>query len=312
MACASPPYDAGTLLQSHPELGRLQARALARARPYLLPAAGRITWFTCRHDTSLPVLVSLARGATEAEEAALDVALAALDRTVESLRFVRVPPDEAVIQVEFVDGLVAREGGEDQANTITDCALGPGAITGDVAQLPAQIAAARVRIGRGGPSDPLGRQRRLSGAELAGVVVHELGHALGLAGHSERGGIMSRSLTALAVVGEQALGRDPLEAPALTALYALPTGTVLARASISPARTHLVDRLARLDTAEGPFVRVGDALARIYWRDARAREYGVQVVRLDELMREPGGLVLLPEARTRRALPRANDPLPGG
>ena len=55
---------------------------------------------------------------------------------------------------------------------------------------------------------------------------------------------------------------------------------MLGRAEVSPARTQFVDRLARLATeadAVGPFVRVGDDIARIFWTDARGREYGVQV-----------------------------------
>lgn len=311
-ACASAPFDAASLQARYPELGSDQAGALAHSMPYLLPAAGSITWFACRYDTSLPVLVSLVGEAGPSEEAALDAALAALERSVPELRFVRVPPHQAAIQVEFVEGLVAREQGEDQANTIADCLVAPEALAGEPGSpLPAHLDHAQVRVGRGGPEDALGRQRSLSAPELTGVLLHELGHALGLPGHREGRGLMTRNLEALARLGNRALARQTVEAPALTGLYRIPSGAVFARATTSPARTHLVDRLARLTAGaqtEGPFVRVGDEVARIYWRDAKAREYGVQVVRLERLLRHPDELAILPEVRTRRALPSANDP----
>jgi hypothetical protein len=312
VACSSAPYDAESLRLRYPELASEQARALARTMPYLLPAAGRITWFVCRHDTSLPLLVSLVGDSSADEEAALHAALAALERSVTDLRFVRVPPDEATIHVEFVEGLVARERGQDQGNTIADCRVAASALGAEPpTPLPASLERARIRIGRGGPQDALGRERSLGRAELTGVLIHELGHALGLPGHREGAGIMTRNLEALARLGGFALQKKPIDAPALTALYRMPQGAVLAQAAVPPARTHLVDRMARLvagSDAEGPFVRVGDTLARIYWRDSKAREYGVQIVLLEELLRHPEGLVILPEARTRRALPSSNDP----
>jgi hypothetical protein len=306
------PYDEESLRLRYPELGPEQARALARTMPYLYPAAGRITWFVCRHDTSLPLLVSLVGDSSADEEAALEAALATLARSVADLRFVRVPPEEAAVHVEFVEGLVAREQGQDQANTIADCRLAAPARAADLSTpLAASLERARIRIGRGGPQDALGRERRLSRAELTGVLIHELGHALGLPGHREGSGIMTRNLAALARLGGAALERERIDAPALTALYRMPQGAVLAQATVSRARTHLVDRMARLaegSDVEGPFVRVGDTVARIFWRDSKAREYGVQIVLLEELLRHPEGLVILPEARTRRALPSSQDP----
>ncbi|MEN8182418.1 MAG: hypothetical protein ABFS46_07765 [Myxococcota bacterium] len=308
LACAGRPLGASDLVTAHPGLDRAEARALVRTMPYLLPAAGQITWFSCRHETSLPVLVSAAGELQAHEEAALETALATLERSVEGLRFLRVPPDEATVGVEFVEGLVAREEGDDQANTITDCRV-TGTPLGMGDPLPARIERASMRIGRGGRLDALGREWALTPEELTGVVIHEVVHALGLQGHGS-GGLLSRDLSELARTGRAARAGQTLEDPALAGLYTLPSGTVLGRAAVSPARTQLVDRLARL-AAEGevggPFIRVGDASARIFWTDARGRDYGLQIRQLKELLREPAELVILPEARTRRALPRSND-----
>ena len=70
-------------------------------------------------------------------------------------------------------------------------------------------------------------------------------------------------------------------------------------------------RLAFEHGLDGPFVRVGTVgMGRIFWRDAAGREYGLQVVRYPEVVRDPRELLLLPEARTRRALPRSRDRRP--
>src|SRR5690606_24658305 len=80
-------------------------------------------------------------------------------------------------------------------------------------------------------------------------------------------------------------------------------------------RTDLVDRMARLAEQhglEGPFVRVGEQAGRIFWRDARGAEYGLMIVRLRELLRDPRQLAVFPEPRTRAALPPERDLRPDG
>jgi hypothetical protein len=311
-ACAGPPFDAGSLRASQPGLDAEQARALAASQPYLLPAAGRVVWLLCRFDTRLPIPLAVADGASPAEEEAVGAALRALERAGLGVRFGRVAPEEASVLVEFVEGLVSRPDGLDQANTLADCALEPEALADPgAARLGAALDRARVRIGRGGPRDALGRERPLDPDELAGIVLHELAHALGLQGHVRRG-LLARGLDGLAGEGRAARAGEATSDPALRGLYALPSGWVLASRPVSPARTQLVDRLARLVEGragfEGPFLRVGDAQARVFWRDAQGREYGCLVERLGEVARHPERIVVLPEARTRRALPRERDP----
>jgi hypothetical protein len=74
-----------------------------------------------------------------------------------------------------------------------------------------------------------------------------------------------------------------------------------------------LDRLGRLAAAhslDGPFLRAGEGAGRIFWRDARRREWGFLVVGLGELARDPSRLLLVPEANTRNALPRRPPPTP--
>jgi hypothetical protein len=71
-------------------------------------------------------------------------------------------------------------------------------------------------------------------------------------------------------------------------------------------------RLAEQNDLDGPYVRVGEGAGRIFWRDAQGAEYGLVVGKLRELLRDPRTLVVLPEPRTRRALPRERDLRPSG
>jgi hypothetical protein len=68
-----------------------------------------------------------------------------------------------------------------------------------------------------------------------------------------------------------------------------------------------MQRVAERESLAGPFARVGDAVARVFWRDARGVEYGLQVGDVEGVLRDAGSVVVLPESRTRRVLPRSRD-----
>jgi hypothetical protein len=309
LGCAGPAFDAGSLAAAFPTLDGREARVLAQTRPYLLPSRGRVRWFLCRFDAGQPLAVSLPADAGARETRALEAALSALERSPLGLRFVRVPPEQADVVVELQAGPTGSAERAQTANTVADCRLGPGALADPGGVLPATLAFASVRIGRLGAPEERGPE--LDVAKLTGAVLHELGHALGFQGHVGRGeSVMVRDFEVLRRFGAAALAGEPLEDPALEALYAVPSGAIVAEARVSSVRTQLVDRMERLAAGsglEGPFARVGDDVARISWRDARGRDYGFQVGRLDTLLRDASTLVVLPEARARRALPREGD-----
>jgi hypothetical protein len=309
LACAERPFADAELAARFPSLGAGERARLAELTPYLLPYAGELTWFTCRFAVELPVPLAVRDGASEDERAALEAALGALERSSLGVRFARVPPEEASIVVEFVEGGAPSAEGEETANTIADCGLELGSVALR-ADLDAELAGASIVVGRRGFEDALGRRRALSPEELTGSLLHELGHALGFQGHVRSGSVMGRGLEDLGRAGRAALEGRALDDAALGALYALPSGTVLARVPVPAARTQLVDRMARVAAQEdlaGPFARSGDAMARIFWRDARGVEYGLQVGDLAGVLGDAGSVVVLPESRTRRVLPRARD-----
>lgn len=311
LACAERPFADAELAGRFPGLGAAQRARLAELTPYLLPYAGELTWFTCRFAVELPVPVAVRDGASDDERAALEAALGALEGSSLGVRFARVPPQEASIVVEFVEGGAPSADGEETANTVADCRLDREVLASRGQVLGAEIAGASIVFGRRGFEDARGRERALSPEERTGALLHELGHALGFQGHVRRGeSVMGRGLEGLRRAGRAALEGRGLDDPALAALYALPSGTVLARAAVPAARTQLVDRMARVAAREGlagPFARSGDAMARIFWRDARGVEYGLQVGDLEGVLDDAGSVVVLPESRTRRVLPRSRD-----
>jgi hypothetical protein len=157
----------------------------------------------------------------------------------------------------------------------------------------------------------MAKPRALTPAEQTGLALHELGHALGFAGHVRRGdSVMASEVERIPRAGRALLAGEPFADPALRALYRIPSGALLSSTAVEPWRTDLVDRMGRLAEGgglAGPFVRVGESAGRIFWRDEHGAEYGLVVVRLRELLREPRRLEVLPEPRTRRALPRERD-----
>jgi hypothetical protein len=272
-------------------------------RPYVWASEGRVELLTCRWSGAEPIGVGLAADADAAEESALDTALGALAGAAPGLRFLRVREGAAPLVVRFVPDPVARaDGSLGTGRSVADCRL-------SAAGVRAALVAAQVEIARRTPPDWRAEPRPLAPEERIGALLHELAHALGVAGHAAAGDeLLSASPEAVRRVGARALAGERIASPALAALYARPSGDRLAEARVEPWRTRDLDRLARLAAThrlDGPYLRAGDAAGRIFWRDARGREWGFLVADLAGLARDPTRLLLLPEANTRDALPRA-------
>jgi hypothetical protein len=280
----------------------LAPRDALRERPYVWARAGQLELRSCRWSGAEPIGVALASGASVAEERVLDVALASLTGVGPGVRFLRVSESAASIRVRFVDAPVARaDGTPGTGRTIADCRL-------DAAGARAGLVAAEIELARSTPAGWRGQTRALSPEELTGALLHELAHALGVAGHAGRGdALLSAAPEAARRAGARALAGEKSVSPALAALYARPAGEVLVRASVEGWRTQELDRLAELAAAhalDGPYLRAGDVSGRIFWRDAAGREWGFLVPDLAGLARDPRRLLLLPEVATRNALPR--------
>jgi hypothetical protein len=192
------------------------------------------------------------------------------------------------VEIRVIEGMLAGT-----ANTIADCRVDPAGWRRDAGPVPARVAFASVHLARGDP-------------RLTGSALHELGHALGFQGHPRRGDtVMSPGMKAARLAGERVRRGGLTGDAALSALYAVPSGTVLSRDTLPPARTLPVDRLAEHARGagwSGPFVRVGDEAGRVFWRDARGDAVAFELGGLTPARSDPKRLVITPGARARREL----------
>jgi Matrixin len=252
-------WDAHSWAGTRPELAGHSVGRLGDAKPYLIAADDTLVVFLCRWSLDAPLRVSLPPDASSEERGLLGRALRAWEGVVPGLRFEEVV-GEAPLTVRF------REDDREGARTAAECALrtpiparGP---------LDAAIVAASVELRRS-ERDAWGRPIALTGPELLGSAAHELGHALGLQGHARRGdSVMVLEVDAVRRIGRRLARGEALEEPAMSALYALPSGSVVERRPLAPGATAAVDAGAARAEASGlsvAAVRVGDRGAWIRW-----------------------------------------------
>jgi hypothetical protein len=311
LGCSNGARGGDALARRFPEFAGVRGQRLADANPYLLPYDGSVRFFHCHWPTATPVAVSLPPDASEAERRALDAALGAWEHAGLGVRFERVDAVSRGIEIRFVGGTIDTAAGQDTANTVVDCAVAPLSQQQGRDVTGAALALARIRIARITNPDTQGHQRPLTDAELAGTALHELGHALGFQGHARQGDtVMVREVEKIARAGRTLLADGGFGDASLRALYALPSGAVVASVPVDRCRTDLVDRMARVaetNHLDGPFVRVGESAGRIFWRDAQGAEYGLVIAKLREALRDPAKLLVVPESRVRGTLARVRD-----
>jgi len=286
LACAEPAWDAARLEQRHPALAGIEGHRLADVRPFYWPADNRLTLLLCRWPDGVPIPVVLPRDATPDERRRLEAALDAWEGAGLGIRF---EPTAALtrggIEIELVSDMLSWD-----ANTLADCVVDP-ASSGD--RLRARMDYASIQLAHGDP-------------RLVGTALHELGHALGFQGHPRRGdSIMVNDAERRLRTGERVLKGKRFRDATLAALYAVPSGTVLARRALPAGRTEPIDRLLAVAASagwRGPFLRAGDTEGLVSWRTRRGREVGVLLRGLTVALNEPGRLVLEPSPAARRAL----------
>jgi hypothetical protein len=307
--CAPPVWDVGPLAAREPRLRAQGAGRLGDSTPYLLPIDGELVFFLCRWPTPARVPVSLPPEATPAQRAALEAALAAWEGADLGVRFERGAPAGRGIELRFVADSARGAGRARTATTVADCALDAAdGARGD--RLAAQLVAASIEL-RAENVDPLGRRVLLSDAELAGAALHELGHALGFQGHVRVGeSAMRFQVDAVRSAGRRVLAEPGFRDPALSALYAVPSGAVVGRLRVPPDRTLPVDRMlawVRSGELAGPLARMGDLEGQLLFRDAAGAAYALWLREVAAaLAGQPAALeVLLGPRSQRRLSPRS-------
>lgn len=318
-ACAgaplgSPVFDHAVLSVRTPAVPEATLARLAESPPYPHVTHDGVDWLLCRWRSDLPIPVSLPPDATLDEQAILRRALAAWEATGLGVRFALQPAGGAAsIGMRFSEAGRFDEPGLSGA-TRADCRVGHASTAGvrpaspsaeDRGVIDAELVYARITLARRTPRDWRDRDRPLSPAELAGAALHEIGHALGFPGHASGGeSVMVRTREDVIRIGARVLSGGALHEGALRALYGLPAGLVVARAPLTAARSEPFVRLAALaDNSHwtGPFVRVGDLGARVFFVDRDAREIGIDIPSSSRHVRDAGRFVGLPDSSAREA-----------
>lgn len=194
------------------------------------------------------------------------------------------------IRVRVRDDLVTS-----QADTIAECAIERAPGPGEREVPGARLAGASIHVARGDPHPRL-------------TLLHELGHALGFQGHAPHGRtlMLARESEVLAQARRIEAGA-PLDDAALRALYAVPSGSIVAERDLPRERTALADRLAALARERGlrgPWLRAGDRSGLIGWADAAGRRFTLRIEGARRALRDPAALRLAPASRAAEALLR--------
>ncbi|MEE8580974.1 MAG: matrixin family metalloprotease [Myxococcota bacterium] len=305
-----------TLEAQYGALGESGAARLADATPYFLPSIDptgpqgeALLLFLCRFPTTSAIAVSLPANATHSERAILRRALRAWEGALRGLRFEESMPARARITIRIVnadrESATAPRG---SADTIADCALPEeGAMRAGTTSVAAQLASASIYLRRT-QRNSLGQAVAFSPEEFAGAVLHELGHALGFQGHVRSGlSVMVRNVEKVRRIGARVLSGEPLLEGPVRALYALPPGVVVGRLPLPSAAARTLRHLhleAQRNRWAGPFVRVGDQSARLFWRDSSGGEVVLGLRDWAGARRRPADLSWLPNRRARELLER--------
>ncbi|MCP3983811.1 MAG: hypothetical protein GY723_05450 [bacterium] len=270
---------------------------LADLHPVVWLQEGAVNLRTCRWPTGSALAVGLEGDASPAEVSDLDRALAAwsgagLGLEIERNRTGTSPQ----IVVRFLDEPPARDAG----------VLGTGIARADCRRKgPTSLflERAEVEVSRQVGPDWRGRSRPITSDERLGVLVHELGHALGFVGHVRAAeGPLVAAPEAIRRVARRVREGRRLEAPGLRALYARASGTRLRRAALAAWQTDPLDAflpLAQGARLDGPWMRSGDRVARIFWRLAQGDEVGFLVPDLPGVIEDPGRAIAIPDRALR-------------
>ncbi len=268
-------WDVSALLAERPDVARISGQRIGDLTPFPALDDQRVLLVACRFAADRPVFV--AGLAASAHPDWLARAVAAVDDAVPGVTLTLEEGAGATdvggphIAIASVDDPSA-ERPQGLADTLTECDVTPDETR--ARDVRGVLTRAEIRIRRA-PRDNGWRRAPLASEEWIGALIHELGHALGFAGHPAFGdSLVLLEEGRLRAFGRRVLAGEALPAPNLNALYALDPGQRLGQAEVTPAGREAIRRLtalveersARLGPAMGPFASSGDRAARLRWR----------------------------------------------
>lgn len=240
------------------------------ATPSIAPRG--VDLLLCRWPADAPIRIGWPEDADDRELAAFERARAAWSGVVPGLSLVRAARDEAQITLDFV------QAGDPNAptgtaDTVADCRVSAGRSALVDATERGRIVHASILLRRENVSWS-GRTSPMSEDEFLGAVLHEIGHALGVAGHVSdpiigRRSVMSADRDRVKRVARRIAKGEALREPTLQALYLVPFDASVGRVGFDPELRPALDGLAELAEIEGwtgPFGRAGGDVAQVFWR----------------------------------------------
>jgi len=298
---ASGRWNVASLEERHPAVADARGHRLAQLIPYVWPREDELVWFLCRWLDDAPIHIAYAESVSPREGELLTQALELWELALPEVRFQRVGIGE-LPQIRVSVGS-ASEGYS--GLTRAECALDPTSVMDGVERVDARLLQVEVALRRS-DIDKLGRPVSLREDEFLATAVHELGHALGFQGHvTGAASILRSEVGRVRGMGAGLLDGNPLREPTLRALYAAPSGTVVARGSWPSERGAVVARLVRRAREEGyrgPTVRVGDRSARLSWWRSDGRQLGVRLGAVQSALRRGEAMEFEPDLQAEALL----------
>ncbi|MCH2170920.1 hypothetical protein MK489_09055 [Myxococcota bacterium] len=310
-ACASTLWDVEALPIDRAErqaLAGLDGQRLGDSTPYVFATLGDAVFFLCRWPSSEKIPLVLPGVSDPALAEAIEAAVDSVEKMLPIEFDRREHLGEGGIEIRRLEP--GEPGVSGVANTVANCRLDP-KVGDEGPRVDARLVDASIWL-RVRAFDVAGRISTHSPAEVAGSLFHELGHALGFQGHVRLGrSVMVRSVDHVRRIGRRLLEGKTVDAPSLKALYAVPSGTVVARRQVGDEATRWFDAMSALvlrKRLRGPMIRVGDHVARVNWMDANGGSYPVFLHDVAAVMEGSRGFELDPARRTRALVARAGEP----
>jgi hypothetical protein len=319
IACVAPRggWDESRLEAQFPALAGHSGHRLADSPPYFVLQPGGLALFLCRWSTADPIPVSLPTDASDEERRLLLRVFEAwsraglgvvfdIDTDIETDTGASTPLTRG-IEVAFVEDPPDRPA-RAAADTIADCSV-PASFAAESGHgvVAAELQRASIHLRRT-RQDLLGRGIPLTSTELMGVAAHEVGHALGFPGHVAWGDslmAMHGQVDSARRFGRRLEAGHALEAPSVSALYAVPNGVRVGSLRVPEAGAadlRALAAIARASRLAGPYVRVGDRGARVFWREGDGDLVTLGVSHWAEALRDPSRFEVRTNLRARMLL----------